>query len=240
MPGGKLAFARVLENRRLFFSAYDEIDGAIIVIVGADGVEARAFSCQTDRIRNVRKGGVTVVAPHHARKLVRREWQGLRTPNADGSGRVCSLRYVQVQVPVVVVVNEGDVELQTVNNACHRARLGGILDVRGFTLDAGRGRNVLKLAVLLVVQQKHADVEAHRQIGGAVVVVVSRGASNPVNGRIEPGFPGHIFKFAVAQVVIQRHAALRTVVGKKNVRLAISVVIQKTCTRPQKRCEITG
>ncbi len=72
--------------------------------------------------------------------------------------------------------------------------------------------HILEGAILLVVQQKDAAVETHGEIGCAVVVVVSSRTSNGVNGGIKPGLLRHILKLAVAQVVIQRHSALRTVV----------------------------
>ena len=101
------------------------------------------------------------------------------------------------------------------------------------TLDARCLSDVLECAVLLVVQQKHAPVETHGQIGRAVIVVVARCAADRVNGRIQPGLLRHIFKLAIAQVVIQRHPALRTVVGQKNVRLAVAVIIKKARARPE-------
>ncbi len=94
--------------------------------------------------------------------------------------------------------------------------------------------DILECAVLLVVQEKDAVVEAYGEIGRAVIVVVSGGASDGVNGRIQVRLSSSHLQTCRCPVVIQRHPALRTVVGQKNVRLAVAVIVEKASARPEK------
>ena len=73
----------------------------------------------------------------------------------------------------------------------------------------------LNVPFFSLCRKKYAVVETHGQIGCSVVVIVSGRTSDGMNGRIKSSFLRHIFKLTVAKVVIQRHPALRTVVGQE-------------------------
>ncbi len=98
--------------------------------------------------------------------------------------------------------------------------------------------HILERAILLVVQEKHAAIESYREIGRAVIVIITGGTSDGVDCRIKPCLLRHIFELPCAQVVIQGHATLRAVVRQKNVGLAIAVIVKKTGARSEKRRKV--
>ncbi len=103
----------------------------------------------------------------------------------------------------------------------------GDANIRALTLDSRRLCHILERAILLVVQQERTNAEADGQVGGAVVVVITRCAADGVKRGIEPGLPSYIFKFAAPQVAVERHAALGTVVGQKKIDLDVIVIIEE-------------
>ena len=74
---------------------------------------------------------------------------------------------------------------------------------------------------------------AHGEITATVVVVIAGRAADAVRSRIESGFLRHILELAVSQIVVERHAAFRAVAGKKDVDLAVAIVVEKTRARSQ-------
>jgi hypothetical protein len=91
-------------------------------------------------------------------------------------------------------------------------------------------RRLLKRTVLLVVKKVDAIASTYRcdcKIDGPVVVVVAgRTASCMHEG--QPRFRRNVFKFPVAQIVIQSQSGTWAVVTKKQVFPSIAVIVQKT------------
>src|ERR1022692_5151560 len=99
-------------------------------------------------------------------------------------------------------------------------------------------RDILKRAVLLVVEKKHTPVETYGEIGSTVIVIIASSAADGVQCRIEADFLGHVFELAVAQIVIQGHSAFFAIVGQEEVGPTIVVIVKEARARPELRSNI--
>src|SRR5439155_5491224 len=48
----------------------------------------------------------------------------------------------------------------------------------------------------------------------------------------------HVLEFAEASIVIERHTAVHTIIGNKNVGLAVAIVVKKASSRTEERSHL--
>ena len=148
-------------------AGHDEVDGAVVVEVGAHGRHSSCRACQATLRGDFRKRAVAVVAPHlRARRGCRRCRTG-RTRSAPGLAARCAQdRGVTAgnnQVCVVIVVVVHPCQAQRL-----RARDGG-----RFRQTALR-RHVDEASGTFIVEERETGHGADRDIGLFVVVVIRR------------------------------------------------------------------
>src|SRR5208282_5149157 len=127
----------------------------------------------------------------------------------------------EVHIPIVVIINEP----HTVSS--RRAS------------DASLVCYVSKCSILFIVQEPHTQTYNHSEVGETVVIVIRCGARCSMQFFIKPRLYGHILELSVAQVVIEGHTPLGTVVGKKKIDPSVAVVIYETCTGPQRVIKVS-
>ena len=93
----------------------------------------------------------------------------------------------------MIVIHEGKADV-------HIGRKSPALDTSGFA-------DVLKLAVLLVVQQKHTVFQADGEIDTSVVVIIPGSAADRMQGGVEARFARDIFKLFLSEVMVECHSA---------------------------------
>src|SRR5260370_4839702 len=74
----------------------------------------------------------------------------------------------------------------------------------------------------------HAIAQANRQIGFAVVIEITRRASQAASREMNPRLLGHIGKSSVAEIVQQMAGAIRRAAHQKKIALPIAIVIKET------------
>ncbi len=207
-PGYKDSFPGILEQHRRIHAGHKQIDGSVVVVIRADRIAGRSATSQPSLVGHVGKSPVAIVPP----KLIPPGswWIAGEFPwvlSAD----------VQIQIAVMVVVNESDASTRAV-----------ALDYRS------RG-HVFECTVLFVMQQNQSPTRTDCQVNCTVVVIVACRAANAMCGGVESCFSRYVFKMLIAQIVVERHAAFRSVVGQENVDFAVAVVVEKARARPDIR-----
>src|SRR5450631_1562672 len=162
----EFSFARIFVEFALFSPGDYKVHCPIIVVVAADCGDARSRARKTGGLCNVSKCPVAVVSEHRVRLMELIEGQHDRLARLR-SRLVQETGDVKVNIAVVVVVDKCQTKIETVGP------------------DAGRFRHILECAVFFVVQQENSSAETYGEIGGAVVVIISCGAADAVQGGIK-------------------------------------------------------
>ena len=112
-----------------------------------------------------------------------------------------------------------------------------IVNERGADISGSRDAtdfgDITEGPIVFVVQQKDSVIQGNHQIRCTVVVVIPGRATVGMQFRIESRLLGRILKPAVAEIAIERHAALCAVVGQKQINESVAVIVQKTRPRAQ-------
>ena len=88
---------------------------------------------------------------------------------------------------------------------------------------------VRKFSGAIVVKEMHAIVKANGEIGLAVVVKIARRATEPAALNCQTRSSCFVFEFSVARVVQKPQRPAFGCTHQKQIRLAVAVVIEKTC-----------
>ena len=81
------------------------------------------------------------------------------------------------------------------------------------------------------MQEENPVAKNHRQIGEAVIIVVTRRTRKTFGKTLKASFLRDVLKFPVSEIVIERHPSLSAVIRQEQIYLAVPVVIQKTGAR---------
>ena len=218
----EFSLPRIFKDRGCYSASHHQVHCTIVVVIRTDRAEARLLSPQSRRIGNIGECAVAVVAPHNIGPGHRLDcgrsgrWPGIEL------GLVTVLRDIKIQVAVVIVIDECE----------------AYIEARAY--DAGCSGRIPKRAVFFVVQQKYAPIETHSQISRPVVVVVACGASDAVKHGVKASLFRDVLELAIAQVVIERHAPLWTIVRQEDILLAVSVIVQEASAGTQEGRQIAG
>src|SRR5207245_1760568 len=98
--------------------------------------------------------------------------------------------------------------------------------------------NVLEHSSLFVVKKEQGSACAHRKVHGTIVVVIAGSAADPVHCGVKASLSRHVLEFAEASIVIERHTAVHTIIGNKNVGLAVAIVVKKASSRTEERSHL--
>ena len=85
-------------------------------------------------------------------------------------------------------------------------------DIEALTFYSGRLSHLFELTVLFVMQQHDPICSGYRQIGRPIIVVISGGTTDSVEGGIKSGLARYILEAAIASIVIKRYSTLFAIV----------------------------
>ncbi len=112
--GAKCAFALIDEgDGRLLPAGDDEVDGAVVVQIGAERANRRCDAAQRGFLGPVGESPVAIVAPENisGRRCVRWKWEGLTW---IVKLEFVEARDVEIEIAVVVVVDKCEAEREAI------------------------------------------------------------------------------------------------------------------------------
>ena len=93
-------------------------------------------------------------------------------------------------------------------------------------------RHILERSIFLVVLEARRPLRANCDIRKAIVIVITRWCSQShADAGSKSCLLRNVFKFATAQVVVQRTSALRTPLSAQERSIAVVIVVEKARAR---------